>query len=64
VTPDQFRAFGFPGAEDLGNMFQVYADFENAVVGARDLNVARSLNPGLKTFDQWLAANKSKIPTE
>src|SRR5688572_4364552 len=64
VTPDQFRAFGFPGAEDLGNMFQVYADFEKEVVGARNLDVARSLNPGLKTFDQWLAANKSKIPTE
>jgi uncharacterized protein YbjT (DUF2867 family) len=64
VTPDQFRAFGFPGAEDLGNMFQVYADFEKEVVGARNLDVARSLNPKLKTFDQWLEANKSKIPTE
>jgi uncharacterized protein YbjT (DUF2867 family) len=64
VTPDQFRAFGFPGAEDLGNMFQVYRDFESQVVGARNLDVARSLNPALKSFDQWLAANKSKIPTE
>jgi uncharacterized protein YbjT (DUF2867 family) len=64
VTPDQFRAFGFPGAEDLGNMFQVYADFEKEVVGARNLEVARSLNPKLKTFDQWLEANKSRIPTE
>jgi hypothetical protein len=29
VTPDAYRSFGFPGAEDLGNMFQVYRDFEN-----------------------------------
>jgi len=64
VTPDQFRAFGFPGAEDLGNMFQVDRDFEGQLVATRNIDVARSLNPGLKTFDQWLAANKSKIPTE
>jgi uncharacterized protein YbjT (DUF2867 family) len=64
VTPDQFRAFGFPGAEDLGNMFQVYRDFETEVVGARNLDVARSLNPRLQTFDQWLAKNKSRIPLE
>jgi uncharacterized protein YbjT (DUF2867 family) len=64
VTPDQFRAFGFPGAEDLGNMFQVYTDFEGQVIGARNTDVARSLNPALKTFDQWLAANKGRIPTE
>jgi uncharacterized protein YbjT (DUF2867 family) len=64
VTPDAYRSFGFPGAEDLGNMFQVYRDFETQVVGARNLDVARSLNPGLQNFDQWLAKNRSKIPLE
>jgi hypothetical protein len=64
VTPDQFRAFGFPGADDLGNMFQVYRDFEKEVVGNRNVDLARSLNPQLQTFEQWLASNKSKIPTE
>ncbi len=29
VTPEAYRGFGFPGAEDLGNMFQFYADFED-----------------------------------
>ena len=61
VTPDAYRGFGFPGAEDLGNMFQFYADFEDYFVGARNLDVARSLNPKLQTFDQWLAKNKSKL---
>jgi uncharacterized protein YbjT (DUF2867 family) len=61
VTPEAYRGFGFPGAEDLGNMFQFYADFEDYFVGARNLDVARSLNPSLQNFDQWLARNKSKL---
>ena len=62
VTPAAFRAFGFPGAEDLGNMFQFYVDFSDYFVGARDIAVARALNPSLLTFDAWLAANKGLIP--
>jgi len=61
VTPEAYRGFGFPGAEDLGNMFQVYRDFEKEFTAARSLDVSRSLNPELQTFDQWLAKNKSKI---
>ena len=64
VTPDAYRGFGFPGAEDLGNMFQFYRDFEGDFVKARNLDVARSLNPQLQGFDQWLAKNKSKIPVD
>jgi uncharacterized protein YbjT (DUF2867 family) len=61
VSPDAYRSFGFPGAEDLGNMFQFYADFEDYFVGARNTDFARSLNPKLQNFDQWLAKNKSKL---
>ncbi|MEK6768284.1 MAG: NmrA/HSCARG family protein [Gemmatimonadota bacterium] len=64
VTPDVYRSFGFPGAEDLGNMFQFKRDFENDYCGARNLDVARTLNPALQTFDQWLAQNQSRIPLE
>jgi uncharacterized protein YbjT (DUF2867 family) len=64
VTPDVYRSFGFPGADDIGNMFQYYRDFEKEFVGKRDLAVARSLAPSLQTFDQWLAKNKSRIPLE
>lgn len=62
VPADVFRGFGFPGADDLGNMFQFKRDFEEAFCGARDLELARSLNPGLLTFEAWLAANGAKIP--
>ena len=61
VEADVYRGFGFPGADELGNMFQVYRDFEKEVIAARDVEVTRSLNPSLQTFDQWLAKNKSKI---
>ena len=64
VTPEAYRAFGFPGAEDLGNMFQFKRDFERVFCGARNLETSRALNPALQTFDQWLARNKNRIPIE
>jgi uncharacterized protein YbjT (DUF2867 family) len=62
VTPEVYRGFGFPGADDLGNMFQYKAEFEAEYCGARDLAFSRSLNPQLQTFAQWLAVNKDRIP--
>jgi hypothetical protein len=62
VPPEVYRGFGFPGADDLGNMFQFNADFEREFCAARDLGFSRSLNPQLQTFAQWLAANKERIP--
>jgi len=64
VPPDAYRGLGFPGAEDLGNMFQFKRDFEAAFCGARNPGVARSLNASLQSFDAWLAANKDRIPLE
>jgi uncharacterized protein YbjT (DUF2867 family) len=64
VTPEQYRGFGFPGAEDLGNMFQFKRDFEDYYCGVRGLDVARALNPSLQTFDRWLAENKNRIPID
>lgn len=62
VPPEVYRGFGFPGAEDLGNMFQFKRDFEQAFCGVRDLDRARTLNPSLENFDSWLARNKGRIP--
>ncbi len=62
VTPEAFRAFGFPGADDLGNMFQFFRDFEQDCCDARSISETKKLNPELLTFDRWLAANKSQIP--
>jgi uncharacterized protein YbjT (DUF2867 family) len=59
---DAYRGFGFPGAEDLGNMFQFKHDFQDAYCEPRNVDASRALNPKLQSFDQWLAANKSLIP--
>jgi hypothetical protein len=64
VTPAAYRAFGFPGAEDLGNMFQFKRDFEGDFCGARDPAVARALNLELQDFRTWLGRNKHRIPLE
>jgi uncharacterized protein YbjT (DUF2867 family) len=64
ISPDAYRSLGFPGADDLGNMFQVKRDFEAAYCGGRDLDLARALNPQLQTFEMWLDRNKSRIPLQ
>ena len=64
VSPEAYRRFDFPGAEDLGNMFQFNRDFEQEFCGARNLEAARALNPSMLTFDAWLAKNGVRIPTE
>lgn len=62
VPFDVYRGLGFPGADDLGNMFQVKHDFQEAYLGNRDQDFSRILNPDLQTFAAWLAANKDRIP--
>lgn len=64
VPPEVYRSFGFPGADDLGNMFQYKRDFNAQFTGARRLEVARSLNPDMLTFEAWLEGNKDRIPRE
>ena len=62
VSPDLYRSFGFPGADDLGNMFQFKRDFNEEFCGVRDVDATRQLNPSLQSFDEWLARNADKIP--
>ena len=62
IDPEVYRGLGFPGADDLGNMFQFKRDFEDYFCGARDPAVARALNPALKSFRKWLEINKDRIP--
>ena len=64
VPPEVYRSFGFPGAEDLGNMFQFKRDFNDYYCGVRKIDETRALNPTLQSFDDWLARNASRIPIE
>lgn len=62
VPPEMFRGFGFPGADDLGNMFQFKHDFNEAICAARSVEESRALNPSLQTFRTWLATNGPRVP--
>ncbi|MFN2438355.1 MAG: NmrA/HSCARG family protein [Chitinophagaceae bacterium] len=64
VSPETFRSFGFPGADDLGNMFQFYDEFEKECNAVRDVNFSKELNPELQSFDDWLQKYASRIPLE
>jgi uncharacterized protein YbjT (DUF2867 family) len=64
VSPEAYRGFGFPGAEDLGNMFQFKRDFNDVYCAAREPAVARDLYPGLQDFSTWLSRHASRIPLE
>jgi uncharacterized protein YbjT (DUF2867 family) len=61
LDPDAYRSLGFPGAEDLGNMFQVKRDYNDLFCGARSVEESRMLNPELQSFAQWLARNRDHI---
>ena len=64
VSPEAYRKLGFPGAEDLGSMFQFKRDFEADFCRLRNIEVSRELNPELLTFKQWLSRNKHRIPLD
>jgi uncharacterized protein YbjT (DUF2867 family) len=59
---DMYRGLGFPGAQDLGNMFQFQQILGEEFYRNRDPNRSRELNPALQDFDTWLAAHASRIP--
>lgn len=62
VPPAVYRSFPFPGADDLGNMFQYKHDFAEAYCASRSVEFSREINPELQSFAAWLAKNKSRIP--
>jgi hypothetical protein len=64
VSPAEFRGFGFPGADDLGNMFQYKRDFEADFRGARDVEASRRLNPEQQDFRTFVARNRARIPLQ
>ncbi len=62
VPFDTYRGLGFPGAEDLGNMFQFQSILGDEFQSYRDAARAKELFPGLHDFDAWLAKHAAAIP--
>jgi uncharacterized protein YbjT (DUF2867 family) len=63
VEADVYRGFGFPGADELGNMFQAYRDFDKQMLANRSLDVSRKLNSALQSFEQFVTKQKAAIKT-
>ncbi len=59
VPRETFAALGFPGAEDLANMF----DFFRRFVPSRraEIELCRTLYPGMRTFETWLVENRERF---
>jgi uncharacterized protein YbjT (DUF2867 family) len=64
IPASVYRSFGFPGADDLGNMFQFYDEFEKVCNDIRDVGRSRELGGNVQNFDQWLQANAKSIPLD
>ena len=61
VEPDVYRSFGFPGADDLGNMFQYKRDFNEEFTALRDTQRVKKLNPVIQNFEQWVKQHASEL---
>jgi uncharacterized protein YbjT (DUF2867 family) len=59
MSVEALRSSGFPGADDLSNMFFYYAEHEDVFAGARDPEAVRELNPRLQDFATWLAEHRA-----
>lgn len=57
MTVEQYKALGFPGADDLGNMF----DFYQRGNPERNVELCRQLHPKIRNFEQWLLDNKDAM---
>lgn len=63
VDADTFRTFPFPGAEEIGNNFQYFRDWNADFVGLRSKSLMHELNPDVSTFEAYVRANADAIQT-
>jgi uncharacterized protein YbjT (DUF2867 family) len=61
VDADTYRSFGFPGADELGNMFQAYRDFEKQMLANRSQETTKLLNPALQSFEEFVKKQQAAI---
>jgi hypothetical protein len=64
VSPEAYRRLDFPGADDLGNMFQIFDEYEQQYTASRSVELSRSLAPTLMNFDGWLEKHRGKLSLE
>lgn len=62
VPFDVYRGLGFPGADDLGNMFEYQQLLGDRFLHARDPQLTRELYPATRDFAAWLRDHAGQIP--
>lgn len=60
VPRDVYASFGFPGAEDLANMFRFFQEFENHMLTSRhvDDDLLASIGGPTDKFEAWVRARR------
>ncbi len=56
IPREVFAKFGFPGAEEIADMFEFYRKY--SPYDEKDLAECRKIFPGIKTFETWMKASK------
>lgn len=59
VPRETFAALGFPGAEDLADMFEFYR--LHIPSRLRDIETCRAIAPELQSFEEWVARNEGTL---
>jgi uncharacterized protein YbjT (DUF2867 family) len=59
IPRETFAAFGFPGAEDLADMFEYYRLHIPSRV--RDIETCRAIAPELQSFAAWASHHEDKL---
>lgn len=61
IDADTFRSFPFDGAEEIGNNFQYFRDFNDDFVGLRSKQLMHDLNPSVISFREFVIHNQTAI---
>ena len=56
IPREVFAKFGFPGAEEIADMFEFYRKY--SPYDENDLAECRKIFPGIKTFETWVKESK------
>ncbi len=59
IPRDNYAALGFPGAEELANMFEVQRLY--ILQRQNDLALTYQLNPATQSFENWVSKNKQQF---
>jgi uncharacterized protein YbjT (DUF2867 family) len=59
IPRETFAAFGFPGAEDLADMFEYYR--VHIPSRADDIQSGRAIAPDLQSFETWMTRNADRL---